>query len=111
MKLTILLGFVVGTFAFGYQKPMQDPNWREFKVKHGKFYQSDIEETTGYMNWKNNLKEVVRHNSKNKLYKLGMNQFSDMVSVISRLIFFFLLLIIFYCVTSNVLGTNWVFIF
>ena len=78
MKLTILLGFVVGTFAFGYQKPMEDPNWREFKVKFGKFYQNDIEETAKYLNWKNNLKEVVRHNSKNKLYQLGMNQFSDM---------------------------------
>ncbi|XP_002158608.4 procathepsin L isoform X1 [Hydra vulgaris] len=82
MKLVFLFGFILGSLmqshAFGFQKLFNDPEWREYKAKFGKTYKSNIEEAPSYLNWKNNLKEVERHNSKKHSFKKGINQFSDM---------------------------------
>ncbi|XP_065650114.1 procathepsin L isoform X2 [Hydra vulgaris] len=85
MKHIILIGILVQSYSFKLQSflndpqaPMKDPEWRRFKIKFGKFYSNDDEETSKYLNWKMNNDKIKSHNSENRFFKIGMNQFSDL---------------------------------
>lgn len=62
-------------------KPMDDPLWREYKLKFGKFYKTEEEEAKRYLIWKEHLADIQTHNSNSAhTYKKGLNHFHDLVS-------------------------------
>lgn len=63
------------------ENPNEDPLWREFKLKFGKFYPKKHEESGRYFIWKQHLKEILEHNNNaDNKFKKGINQYSDLVS-------------------------------
>ena len=68
-------------FAMPSFKPMDDPLWKEFKLKFGKFYNDEQREAAHYMVWKQHMKDIIEHNSNDQnTFKKGINHFSDLVS-------------------------------
>lgn len=61
------------------ENPNEDPLWREFKLKFGKFYPKKHEESGRYFIWKQHLKEILEHNNNaDNKFKKGINQYSDL---------------------------------
>lgn len=81
-----LLLLCLGVFASQYYcKPSQngftDPLWIEFKLKFGRFYNTETEEAKRYTIFQENLKDINKHNNNPAhKYKKGINHFSDLVS-------------------------------
>lgn len=69
--------FLLTIFTISWGKPMDDPAWREYKLKFGKFYAID-EDAGRYQVWKQHLKEILEHNAKSTTFKKGVNNFTDM---------------------------------
>jgi len=59
------------------EDPMADPEWRDYKLKFGKFY-SKSEESSRYQTWCQNKKDITEHNLRTKTYYKGLNNFTDM---------------------------------
>uniref|UniRef100_A0A8B9LFW5 Cathepsin L.1 n=1 Tax=Astyanax mexicanus TaxID=7994 RepID=A0A8B9LFW5_ASTMX len=61
---------------------LEDLEFQEWKLKYGKSYDSEEEESQRKMIWMTNLKLVLEHNMLAdqglKTYRLGMNHFADM---------------------------------
>lgn len=69
---------------------INDNEWHSWKQLYNKKYESDEEEKLSYTIWNETRKMIERHNSdKSKTYKLGMNQFGDMVLFFIQLIYFY----------------------
>lgn len=79
-----LLLLCLGVFASQYYcKPSQngftDPLWIEFKLKFGRFYNTETEEAKRYTIFQENLKDINKHNNNPAhKYKKGINHFSDL---------------------------------
>ena len=59
----------------------KDEAWVEWKLKHGKFYKDNKEESIRRTIWNMKLQEVLTHNAAGKhSYQKGLNHFSDLVS-------------------------------
>ncbi|TYI56578.1 hypothetical protein E1A91_D11G220700v1 [Gossypium mustelinum] len=54
--------------------------YQAWLVKHGKQYNGIGEEENRFDNFKDNLKFIDQHNSKNTTYKLGLNKFADLTN-------------------------------
>ncbi|XP_012559697.2 procathepsin L [Hydra vulgaris] len=85
MKHLILIAILLQSYSFELhsflddpQTPMKNPEWRRFKIKFGKFYSNQDEETSKYLNWKKNNENIINHNSENHSFEIGINQFSDL---------------------------------
>lgn len=70
-----LLLILCATIA--YSLPIDDPAWREYKLKFGKFYRAE-EEADRYQVWMQHVKEINEHNAKSYTFKKGANNFTDM---------------------------------
>ena len=69
---------------------INDNEWHSWKQLYNKKYESDEEEKFRYTIWNETRKWIERHNSdKSQTYKLGMNQFGDMVLFLIQLIYFY----------------------
>lgn len=56
-----------------------DAAWKDFKVRFGKFYSTDVEELTRYSIFREHLNFVEKHNSNsNQSFHIGVNNFSDL---------------------------------
>ena len=81
-----LLLLCLGVFACQYycmpnQNGFTDPLWIEFKLKFGRFYNSETEEAKRYAIFQEHLKDINKHNNNPAhKYKKGINHFSDLVS-------------------------------
>lgn len=78
MQTFLLLALVICAVS-AHIKPMEDPLWREYKLKFGKFYKTTGEESARYLVWKQYLEDIQTHN-KNPLnkFKKGINHFHDL---------------------------------
>ncbi|KAI4876595.1 hypothetical protein NFI96_034278, partial [Prochilodus magdalenae] len=84
-RMRVLLAFatlvVVARAASVFLEDLDFHNW---KLKFGKSYGSEEEESQRKMIWLDNLKLVLEHNKLadqgNKSYRLGMNKFADMTN-------------------------------
>ncbi|XWS33570.1 hypothetical protein CRYUN_Cryun22dG0094700 [Craigia yunnanensis] len=54
--------------------------YKSWVVKHGKAYNGVGEEENRFEIFKDNLKFIDQHNSKNRTYKLGLNKFADLTN-------------------------------
>ena len=53
--------------------------WENFKIKHGRNYESIEEEAYRFKVFKDNLEIIKKHNAdQSKTYKMGMNHFGDL---------------------------------
>ena len=68
--------------------------WNQWKQLHGKIY-SDEDEPKNKMVWLENYQYIQKHNSEDHPFKLGLNEYADMVS--SSLTSIVLLLILLTC--------------
>lgn len=62
-----------------HARPLEE-EWQLWKEKHGKSYQTRLEESNRRAVWLQNHEAIERHNSHNSTFKLKLNQFGDMVS-------------------------------
>ena len=78
MKVLIVLALVAYCSAFQFAK-----EWEEWKVKHGKWYTSDMEELVRHEIFEKNFVYVQMHNENKDIhgFELEMNKFADLVSV------------------------------
>ncbi|KAI3807180.1 hypothetical protein L1987_23104 [Smallanthus sonchifolius] len=58
-----------------------------WQVKHGKFYNSLREKVKRFHIFKDNLRYIEQHNSRNSSYKLGLNKFADLSTHEYRLLY------------------------
>lgn len=56
-----------------------DWQWEEWKVKHGKSYKDEAGENHRREVWMRNYHYILQHNRQDHLFKLGLNEFTDMV--------------------------------
>lgn len=75
----LFIAFVSVSLSLGrvLEGPMADPEWRDYKLKFGKFY-SRTEEVSRYQVWKEHVKEIIEHNKHTTTYYKGVNNFTDM---------------------------------
>jgi len=79
METLIVFVLMVSYAASAHIKPMEDPLWREYKLKFGKFYKTEGEEHGRYLVWKKHLEDIKTHNENpSNKYKLGINHFHDL---------------------------------
>ena len=53
--------------------------WENFKIKHGRNYDSRQEEAYRFKVFNDNLEMIKKHNAdRSKTYKMGMNHFGDL---------------------------------
>ncbi|XP_072174142.1 cathepsin L-like peptidase [Diadema setosum] len=76
LRVVILSVCLVGALA------SLNEEWREWKVRHGKQYEDDVEEAMRRSIWQRNRHFINRHNARFELgestYQLGMNKFGDL---------------------------------
>ena len=53
-------------------------HWNEWKQKHGRFYNEELEEHRRNI-WSENFQYIKEHNRQNHPFKLKLNGFADMV--------------------------------
>lgn len=77
MKFLVVLALVALASAFEYTQEFKD-----WKVKYSKTYQTDKEELERQIIWESNMKFVENHNANaDKLgFTVAMNEFADLVS-------------------------------
>ena len=56
--------------------------WQEWKQKHEKFYEKVEQESSYHKIWNQNYQYVKEHNRGDHSFKLGLNEFADMVRVV-----------------------------
>lgn len=75
-----LLALVLVPVFGAHIHPKNDLQWKEFKLRYGKFYGNEAEEVARYSLWREHLRWFHDHNvDAAKTFKLGMNNFTDMV--------------------------------
>ena len=79
--LGVLLLVSLLSCCLGY--PFLQEEWAEWKRTHSKFYSSAQEEGERLEIWQANYKKIMEHNTANKSFTLGLNEFADLVRVIS----------------------------
>ena len=52
--------------------------WNQWKQLHGKIY-ADEDEPKSKMVWLENYRYIQKHNSQDQPFKLGLNEYADMV--------------------------------
>ena len=80
MKVLLLLSIVVLATTL----PLQD-EWENWKREHEKQYSSDMEESFHHAAWFQSYHHVQQHNQREESFKLGLNEFSDLVSTVAVL--------------------------
>ena len=84
IQLLILATCVVYALAVGLYDQEFDDEWQAWKTTHKKTYADEGEETKRRLIWQENLEFIVKHNLEHQRglhsYRLGMNEFRDMVS-------------------------------
>ena len=58
-----------------------DVEWAQWKQLHGKTY-TDENEHRSRMAWLQNYHYIQKHNSEDHSFKLGLNEYADMVSLL-----------------------------
>ena len=90
VQLTLTFLVTLYCFLAMAKRLINDNEWHSWKQLYNKKYESDEEEKFRYTIWNETRKMIERHNSdKSKTYKLGMNQFGDMVLFLIQLIHFY----------------------
>ena len=74
MKFIVITLSLVGV---GISVPL-DVEWLQWKQHHGKTY-SPEEEAKSWSIWSQNYHYIQKHNSENHPFKLGLNEYADMV--------------------------------
>lgn len=59
----------------------QEAEWQLWKQQHGKVYQNDDQELLHSVIWTKNYQYIEKHNTGNHSFKLGLNEFADIVSL------------------------------
>ena len=76
MKILILLALIALSTA---QLQLRE-EWEAWKREHGKSYADDMEESLRHAIWFQNYHYIEVHN-KEKSFKLGLNEFADLVRI------------------------------
>lgn len=76
MMKTFLLFFSLAMVALSLPLEMEWDQWKQF---HGKIYTEDDEPIHKAV-WFKNYRHIQEHNSQGHSFKLGLNEFADMVS-------------------------------
>ncbi|XP_041096440.1 cathepsin L2-like, partial [Polyodon spathula] len=91
MKFLVLAATLVAVVSSA-SLSVEDLEFHAWKLKHGKFYSSPIEDARRKETWMNNRKHVIVHNMLAdqgiKSYRLGMTFFADMDNVEYRSVAF-----------------------
>lgn len=74
-RVLILLALVCCGSCFTLER------WLGWKKLHSKYYESADEEHKRMEVWRDNYRKILEHNNANYTFKLGLNEFADMVSV------------------------------
>jgi hypothetical protein len=92
MKFTILINLIIGlvyansdwmmmmTSKMPFEKKQYCPQWNAFVSLFNKTYSSIEEEQKRFTIFKNNLRFINQFNKGNQTYRLGINEFIDLVS-------------------------------
>ena len=59
----------------------QEAEWQLWKQQHGKVYENDEQELLHSAIWTKNYQYIEKHNRGNYTFKLGLNEFADIVSL------------------------------
>ena len=70
--------FLFISFGLVLSVPL-DWQWEEWKLKHGKSYKDEADENHRKNEWTRNYHYILQHNRQDHLFKLGLNEFADMV--------------------------------
>ena len=81
---TVLIALSIFTVVLSMPLEVE---WNQWRQLHGKIY-SDEDEQKSKMTWLENYQYIQKHNSENHQFKLGLNEFADMVSLLLTLISF-----------------------
>lgn len=54
--------------------------WQRWKEQHGKVYEDDEQELLHSAIWIKNYQYIEKHNREDHPFKLGLNEFADIVS-------------------------------
>lgn len=74
MKVFFLLSIV----ALATSLPLKE-EWEDWKREHGKQYADDLEESIRHAIWFQSYHHIQEHNKREDAFKLGLNEFSDLV--------------------------------
>lgn len=85
MKVFLLLAFICSLTNFGYCQPFhQSREWKNFKIKHEKVYESEFEERLRSNILLDNRRLIKKHNAKFEKgevsYLMAVTKFSDLTS-------------------------------
>lgn len=58
-----------------------EAEWQLWKQQHGKSYEDDEQELLRSAVWTKNYQYIEKHNRGNHTFKLGLNEFADIVSL------------------------------
>ncbi len=90
MKTLLILAACVAAALAGVPSDQEiQAHWETFKATHGKTYASAVEEAYRAKVFKENAIRIAKHNDRfaagEVTFKVGYNQYADMVSVASLL--------------------------
>ena len=71
----VLLSLIPAVFSLS----LLDSEWELWKARHGRIYQSLVQEAEKRRVWENNYLSIQEHNKGNHTYQLGLNMFADLV--------------------------------
>ena len=76
--------FFIAALAAAEVQFQHPEEWKLWKAQHCKSYQSDLEELEKHLLWLSNKRYIDGFNANSEIFgfKLNMNQFGDMVSVL-----------------------------
>jgi len=84
MRFLILAAIIVCASAASLSQEPLDNAWSEFKVQHGKKYNSKNEELSRRAIWEKNMQFIQTHNLQyalgKKTFTVGMNKFGDLTN-------------------------------
>ncbi|KAJ8959298.1 hypothetical protein NQ318_021984 [Aromia moschata] len=81
-KIAVIFVFVIVCAMANPLPSKLEDQWRDFKTKHGKKYESDEEEARRFEIFKEAVAKIEEHNKKYEegkvTYTMGINQFADL---------------------------------
>jgi len=77
LEFCLLLVFIQACWCVNLLRLQHE--WLGWKKQHSKNYISGEEEDSRWAVWRENYHKIMEHNNANHTYKLGLNQFADMV--------------------------------
>ena len=78
MKIFVLLLLIGLAVSVPKMVDFED-EWKDWKVRYGKTYESESEEMRRMQIWFENYKKVFHHNNQKGSFTMEMNEFADMV--------------------------------